>query len=793
VVAIESDEGNVLISGDISISPQRTVEGLKPPPFHPDLVILESTYGGRLHANRAAEERRLVDAVAAVTAAGGKVLIPAFALGRAQEVLLTLAEFRRRGELPNVTVWVDGMVRAICGAFGQFPEALSRSLQEGGPRFFDEQTRPVQYGGQRNQIVWDEGPAVIVSSSGMLSGGPSVFYAQALAGQPQHAILLTGYQDEEAPGRRLQELAERGRGTLKLGKDKVDVQCHIGTYSLSAHADEAQLVSLVEVLDPKQVLLVHGDAGARESLATALRQRGRQVRLPGGGQAVEFSTMAQRTRRQARGLGVDRPLDARSLWLAVGDPGGGTFSAADLALDWWDEQDRADELAATLLADDLYFFPHPNWPGLYQARTREQVELSQARRERLAALPDLHGQLLAIRDAAGTVRLVVAADVGSDHFCAAGEETPYAPEAILDLLGPAEGVDLEQVECTAADIAPREVLPDERPRPLDELAGRLNLLPDPVAARAALALALLRAGAAFTPAGYVFPLAARTAGLMEPNQALAAIRDLFPPEAGLRKCGYQRASGVITLTLDFPDRAVALYRDTIAEAEALTGWQVEVNPEANQQALNELVQRLLPTDWTLARPPAVYRQHKEVAVTIYGGREKVQPAEEAFLETTGYTLLVTMTEAPDTFEASPETGERWEINAAYAELRRTLAESTLYRTSLKGERIVLSFISPQVGARYRDEIAELERLLGWPLEVNKNPNQGAILAEARSLVQTAGGQITKGPSIFVARGEVTAVLAAPLNAEVYADLQSNFEERTGYGFVLHWPGGSASV
>ncbi len=253
------------------------------------MLILESTYGGRLHANRHAEERRLVETVAEVTAAGGKVLIPAFALGRAQEILLTLGEFQRRGELAAVPVWADGMVRAICQAYSSFPEALPLALQEQGATFFSEQIRPVTGAAQRNALIWEPGPAVIVASSGMLAGGPSLAYARALAGQPQHAILLTGYQDEESPGRRLQEMAQRGRGTLRLGKDKIDVQGRLGTYSLSAHADTGQLVSLVETLDPAQVFLVHGDEDARDSLAAALRARGRNVRLPRAGQAFGFN------------------------------------------------------------------------------------------------------------------------------------------------------------------------------------------------------------------------------------------------------------------------------------------------------------------------------------------------------------------------------------------------------------------------------------------------------------------------------------------------------------------------
>jgi uncharacterized protein len=168
------------------------------------------------------------------------VLIPAFALGRAQEVLLALGEFVRRGELPGVPVWADGMVRAICQAYAQFPEVLPLALQERGAQFFNDRVRPIQRSEQRNALMFEPPglPAVIVSSSGMLAGGPSVQYARALAGQPQHAILLTGYQDEESPGRRLQEMAAQGKGTLRLGKERVDVLCRLGTYALSADADE---------------------------------------------------------------------------------------------------------------------------------------------------------------------------------------------------------------------------------------------------------------------------------------------------------------------------------------------------------------------------------------------------------------------------------------------------------------------------------------------------------------------------------------------------------------------------
>ena len=200
MIGLESDEGRLLISGDISISPQRTVDGARPPAFHPDAFIVESTYGGRLHANRAVQERKLVETITQVTTAGGKVLIPAFALGRAQEILLILSEYRRRGELAAaIPIWADGMVRAICQVYPSFGDALPLALQEQGAQFFKANIRPVASNDQRNAILWNPDPAVIVASSGMLAGGPSLSYARALASKPEHAILLTGYQDEEVP------------------------------------------------------------------------------------------------------------------------------------------------------------------------------------------------------------------------------------------------------------------------------------------------------------------------------------------------------------------------------------------------------------------------------------------------------------------------------------------------------------------------------------------------------------------------------------------------------------------
>jgi Cft2 family RNA processing exonuclease/dsRNA-specific ribonuclease len=273
MIHLATPAGNVLFTGDYSVEAQRTVPALSRPPLPVDLVVTESTYGNRLHEDRKSAERRLVGRVRETIDGGGRVLIPAFAIGRAQEVILILRSAIERGELPDVPVFVDGMVRAVCDVYPHHPRyvtnALAKRMRRGHP-FYTDRILPVTKPEDRRALL-DTGPAVIVSSSGMLSGGPSAFYAGELAGNERDAILLTGYQDEESPGRALLGLAEQeGPRTMRLLDRQIEVRCSFSTYGLSAHADRMQMVGLLEGLSPECVILVHGDKGAKRNLAGSL-------------------------------------------------------------------------------------------------------------------------------------------------------------------------------------------------------------------------------------------------------------------------------------------------------------------------------------------------------------------------------------------------------------------------------------------------------------------------------------------------------------------------------------------
>ena len=275
MILMKTPAGTILFTGDYSVTAQQTVPGLARPDFRADLVVSESTYGQRLHEDRNAAEERLLEQVRQVVERGGRVLIPAFAVGRAQEILLILKRALRNGSLPETPIFVDGMVRAVCDIYRRHEAFVSRQLVHEIRRtphaFYTDSIRPITSREDRTRALATR-PCILVASSGMLAGGPSAGYCQELAKTAGDAVLLTGYQDEESPGRALLDLAHSdGPKELRLGQATVPVACDFGTYGLSAHADRMQMVSWIEAVSPRTVVLVHGDEDAKQTLARSLQ------------------------------------------------------------------------------------------------------------------------------------------------------------------------------------------------------------------------------------------------------------------------------------------------------------------------------------------------------------------------------------------------------------------------------------------------------------------------------------------------------------------------------------------
>ncbi len=814
VVVVESNEGTLVFSGDISKSEQRTVKSVAVPPVKADALILESTYGGRLHANRVGEEKRLIQTLLKVTARGGKVLIPAFALGRAQEVIQTLLA---HGDELDVPVFVDGMVRTVCDAYQSFGDILPKSAVRMAGKdhlFFRGNIRPIRNYQERQEIALSEQPLIVVASSGMLTGGASVAYARHFAPQEANAILMTGYQDEEAPGRFLQRLMqERQRGetpTLKLGDAAVKVRCEIDTYSLSAHADESELVSFAEALNASDIMLVHGDAAARHRLATALRQRGRSVTTPRIGQT---KTLIYKARPWSVGGVISGAqagkVDLYRLWESLKARAGDHFSLRELSQVWWGTSKREEELQVVLQSDKNFYFA-ADWRDKksFKVKSVEQVKQSQLSRAIILANPDLVGKLIVMRNSNGQARLAVVTGAEIDSFTAIVHQqrgTRHPGDALLwviddwhkensdkstraslsDLMKHARSVKdkllpfsrREELVRAGTAVLPQALIPKPLPEGVDT---RLALT--------AIVVALAEDAATLEKDG-LLPQRALGHGPIDQNQARELALRLLPAESRLRRVGMEKHRNRLTLTFDFPATAQTRFAQQIEQLAAQSGWEIQVRPTTNQQALGLVAEELLPDGTAIKKGPAFFIDKGQVHYELQNINEQQSlELRKQFRAITGFDLVVSgksgaLLAASETAVA-PEHVERMEINAAYGLIRARLKGSGLGKTSLKQGQIVLAFISPQVGERYMEQINQLAEETGYNMVISPNPNQYEILQVANRLLSEHNWVASKGPGIHVDRGELRVALLREVPAAEIDLFSQQLEAETGFKLVV---------
>lgn len=412
---LQTEEGSIFYSGDVSGFAQQTIEGIGIPKLRPDAAILESTYGNRLHASRSLEEARLVETVADCAHKGMKVLIPSFALGRSQEVLLIIRKAIGDGKIPHIPVYVDGMVRDMNRVYAGNPTFLRRGLAKrilkGEDPFYTDDIRAVQVTEDREALVNAPGAAVFVSSSGMLSGGPSVLYAQKLLPREDACIILTGYQDEESPGRKLMDLVdEDGRVTnpstdpeqerrVTLDKVTVPVKARTVMVGLSAHADQSELCGIIERMSARRVILVHGDEDAVRALGEQLSSDvRRQIYQPSVGEEVVISIGSKRAQLM-NGLSThmncttfDGDEDALRLWDFVRmSYSGRAFTVQQLAYLWYGNtesmtEERLQAFQEKLLGS-LFFDRHARRLYLLVPCTEEEIQ--EKRREKEPSAQDV--------------------------------------------------------------------------------------------------------------------------------------------------------------------------------------------------------------------------------------------------------------------------------------------------------------------------------------------------------------------------------------------------------------------
>lgn len=676
---LETPEGSVLITGDVSIAPQRTVGPAVPPRRRVDVVILESTYGNRLHSQRAAEETRLLAQVREILTGGGHCLIPAFALGRAQEVLLTLADARRRGELTG-PVWVDGLVRAICGAYQAYGESghprLRRLIARQGNPFFTADG-PVQAIGRAEErsAILEGPPSVIVASSGMLQGGPSAFYAARLAGDPRHAILITGYQDEESPGRRLLDLARAEAGPerrLTLNGVEAEIRCAVERYNLSAHADGDELASLAERLGPSLTLLVHGDAEARIALGEKLARRRLACRLPDNAETVElpFSPgwrlavpAPRRNPRTEELIALARNRGPTRAWTAL-----------ELADRYYGQATSGGVAAveAILSASDA-FAPDPLRPTVYrlsperlngedsaggpfsQARVRQRLgELlgpeptlvkaslypAERRLELRFHFPDVarerHRETIARLESESGWRVEVRPTPDQGALHAAVER--HLPAGLRLLAPPSVRVPTRDVVARVDGAAPPEEIVAARAAFRDETGYDLGFRGSDVDSDRSVAgeaIVVPPAVVADQPGDGVVPL--------EIGLAIDAIKESLAVDgAVVHRVGRRGDSIEVAFLTPAIGRRWAESLDRLTRS---LGWPIVVASEPRQGALIELVRQVVGR--RIARGPGIHAAEERIRVRLAAGEtaspDEIAEWQRAVEEQTGYRLEVEVT------------------------------------------------------------------------------------------------------------------------------------------------------
>lgn len=397
-------DGSLFYSGDFSAFSQRTIEGIRIPKLRPDAAIVESTYGTRLHANRLVEERRLVDLVRTCVIEQKKILIPAFALGRAQEVLLILRAAIQNQEIPAVPIYVDGMVRDINRMYTRNPtylkHTLAKRILKGNEPFYTKEIQPVAPMQNRDDLLAGKGPVILLSSSGMLTGGPSAQYAARLAPMENACIIITGYQDEESPGRQLLNLLaapnpDEQTRTLTLNGVTVPVKCRIEQVGLSAHGDKSEIMALLDRLSSRRVFLVHGNREVIDELGTELAAQDyrRKVYLPTCGQDYEILLHSKRKQlsfQPAQTMQMKRTYDKadeKLLWEYWQEHYfGKSFSIAQISYIWYgqESENQSQDTAKMqeLFLHSAYFSPNAHRLFLFEANAPEQVAEALAPKER---------------------------------------------------------------------------------------------------------------------------------------------------------------------------------------------------------------------------------------------------------------------------------------------------------------------------------------------------------------------------------------------------------------------------
>jgi metallo-beta-lactamase family protein len=297
IVCLDVEENGktrrLVFTGDLG---RRRMPILRDPevPDGAHVLMTESTYGDRLHKPIEQLDDDLAALVAKVIGRGGKIIVPSFALERAQEIVYSLKTLKLQGRLPPVPVYVDSPLTVkITDVFRLHPECLDEEalamLEGPGSPFEFEQLKYVASKEDSQAVTSAEGPAIVISASGMCEAGRVLHHLKASIEDPKNCVMIVGFQAPHTLGRRLVE----GRKRVKIFGVERDVRAQVVVMNgFSAHADRDDLLDYARGTRERgaleQVVLVHGDPAPMRSLAELFGSQGLgSVSMPAAGERLE--------------------------------------------------------------------------------------------------------------------------------------------------------------------------------------------------------------------------------------------------------------------------------------------------------------------------------------------------------------------------------------------------------------------------------------------------------------------------------------------------------------------------
>jgi predicted metal-dependent RNase len=275
----------LLYSGDISTRGTRVLDGCDKG-LKADALVLEGTYGAEELPGTKETVAGLIKEINETIKEGGHVIIPSFAVGRGQEILMIIESHMKSGVIPHVKIYMDGMIRKAMKIYRQNVAYTKDEVQKRILMSADDPFSSKHFYVPRRKDRADvfKEPCIIVSTSGMVSGGPILTYLKELGGNPKNKIIFVGYQAEGTRGRKIVD----GAREIEIDDKMVKLRLKVAQLRISGHAGKSELMQFAYgIKGLKKVVLVHGEEKSLEELGEALEKKF-EVVIPGIGEEIRI-------------------------------------------------------------------------------------------------------------------------------------------------------------------------------------------------------------------------------------------------------------------------------------------------------------------------------------------------------------------------------------------------------------------------------------------------------------------------------------------------------------------------